>query len=234
MDPRLFRLFGAKPQAPHDDFGGGGSGGDEVHDAARGDDDADGDEGVPGDGDGDGDDGEGGDEGDDADDVTDKSAFNETVFQDMLREMALQQGDEQNQLTMLAGLQLKAVLSGFLGLVSPVTGVETNLRHTQSADERKKSLICDIFEYDSSIVRVVTDNHLNATVDSSTKKYTVDTGLYCGALIRPQCWTLDFMTPLKNIDLPKIGDSTAGYHKALLRLACRNPLAQGAIFHVKS
>lgn len=167
-------------------------------------------------------------------DVTDKSAFNETVFQDMLREMALQQGDEQNQLTMLAGLQLKAVLSGFLGLVNPVTGVETNLRRTQSADERKKSLICDIFEYDSSIVRVVTDNHLNATVDSSTKKYTVDTGLYCGALIRPQCWTLDFMTPLKNIDLPKIGDSTVGYHKALLRLACRNPLAQGAIFHVKS
>ena len=50
MDPRLFRLFGAKPQAPHDDFGGGGSGGDGGHDAARGDDDAGGDEGVPGDG----------------------------------------------------------------------------------------------------------------------------------------------------------------------------------------
>lgn len=66
MDPRLFRLFGAKPQAPHDDFGGG-SGGGENHDAARGDDDADGDEGVPGDGDGDGDEGEGGGEGDDAD-----------------------------------------------------------------------------------------------------------------------------------------------------------------------
>lgn len=67
MDPRLFRLFGAKPQAPHDDFGGGGEGGDEERDAARGDDDADGDEGVPGDGDGDGDEGEGGDDGDDAD-----------------------------------------------------------------------------------------------------------------------------------------------------------------------
>ena len=25
MDPRLFRLFGAKPQAPHDEFGGGSS-----------------------------------------------------------------------------------------------------------------------------------------------------------------------------------------------------------------
>lgn len=167
-------------------------------------------------------------------DVTDKTAFNETVFQDMLRDMALQQGDEQNQLTMLAGLKLKAILSGFLGLVQPVTGVETNLMRTQPADAKKKSLICDIFEYDSSIVRVVTDNHLNAAVDASTKKYTVDAGLYCGALIRPQCWTLDFMTPLKNIDLPKIGDETAGYHKALLRLACRNPLAQGAIFHVAS
>ena len=30
----------------------------------------------------------------------------------------------------------------------------------------KKSLICDIFEYDSSIVRVVTDNRLNAAVDA--------------------------------------------------------------------
>lgn len=69
MDPRLFRLFGAKPQSPHDDFGGGSGGGGEGRDAARGDDDADGDEDVSGDGDGDGDDGEGGGEGDDADGV---------------------------------------------------------------------------------------------------------------------------------------------------------------------
>lgn len=166
-------------------------------------------------------------------DVTDAAEFNELVFQTMLRNMALQQGDEQNQLTMLAGLQLKAILSNFLGVVKPVTTVETNLVRTQSADSRKKSLICDIFEYDSSIVRVLTDNHLNAVADATTKKYTVDDGQYCGALIRPQCWSIDFMTPLKNVDLPKVGDETAGYHKALLRLACRNPLAQGAIFYQK-
>ena len=164
-------------------------------------------------------------------DVTDATVFNEHVFEEMLANMAQQQGDEVNRLTMLAGLGLKRIMSGFLRKVNPVTGVETNLVRTQAADAKKLSLICDIFEYDGSIVRVLTDNHLNAVADVSTGKFTVGNGKYCGALIRPEFWSIDFFTPMKNVDLPKVGDETSGYHKAILRLACRNPLAQGAIFH---
>lgn len=61
----MFRLLGAKPQAPHDEFGGG-SGDVTEHDAARGDDDADDGDDEPEDGDGDDADDEGGDDGDDA------------------------------------------------------------------------------------------------------------------------------------------------------------------------
>lgn len=164
-------------------------------------------------------------------DVTDASAFNEDVFKEMLQNMALQQGDDTLQLTMLAGLNLKSIMSSWLGKVAPVTGVDTNLIRTQSADAKKKSLICDIFEYDGATVRVVTDNHLCAVADASTKKYGVTTGRYSGALIRPEFWAVSTLIPLKNVDLPKEGDEVAGYHVSVQRLECRNPLAQGAIFH---
>ena len=163
--------------------------------------------------------------------VTDPSAFNEDVFSEMLENMALQQGDETLQLTMLAGLKLKRIMSRWLGKVAPVTGVDTNLIRTQSADSKKKSLICDIFEYDGVTVRVITDNHLCASADASTKKYSVTNGKFCGALIRPEFWAVSTLIPLRNVDLPKEGDEVAGYHMAVQRLECRNPLAQGAIFH---
>lgn len=164
-------------------------------------------------------------------DVTDQSVFNENVFAEMVQNMALQQGDDTLQLTMLAGLKLKKIMSNWLAKVQPVTGVDTNLIRTQSAESKKKSLICDIFEYDGATVRVIKDNHLCANADASTKQYSVKNGLYCGALIRPEFWAVSQLVPMKNVDLPKEGDEVSGYHVTVQRLECRNPLAQGAIFH---
>ena len=169
-------------------------------------------------------------------DVKSDATFNEDVFADMLEDMANEQGDNMLSLTMLAGGKLKRKMSGWLTKVKATTGVENAYRLNLAAGTKKKSLICDIFEYDAAMVRVIRDNHLNCTLKAADSKGIqyfehTDAAKWCGALIRPEFWAMETFTPLTNVVMPKVGDQECGYHKMIARLACRNPLAQGRIMH---
>lgn len=163
------------------------------------------------------------------------SALTEEVFWDMVTDMADEQGDDHLSLTMLAGSKLKKHMSSWLYRVKAQTGVENAYRLNQMAGSKKKSLICDVFEYDSVTVRVIRDNHLMCKLgnpENGIRYYDHDENAkLAGALIRPEYWSLDVFEELKNVDLPKQGDVTCGYHKLISRLACRNALAQGRIIN---
>lgn len=161
-----------------------------------------------------------------------KNDFTEEVLRKILTDTYLLQGDDTLHMTALVGAYLKAKMSDFLGQIKKTESIESALRLTQSASEKKKQLICDFFEYDNSMLRVLTDNHLLAVADADTKKYSIpENARWSGAFIRPEFWTVDPFIPLHNVDLPKEGDEISGYHMAALRLACRNPLAQFRVMH---
>lgn len=165
-----------------------------------------------------------------------KANFDEDVLREMLEGMSNEQGDNMLTLTMLAGGNLKMHMSDFLCKVKATTDVENKYQLTQMAGTKKKSLICDVFEYDSAVVRVIRDNHLACTLKAADAKGIQyyehnEAAKWAGALIRPEFWAVEFFEPLKNVELPRQGDQVCGYHKLIARLACRNPLAQGRIVH---
>lgn len=166
-------------------------------------------------------------------DVTTAAVLTEAIFKAELLKAALESGDGHLQLTGLVGLNLKALMSNWLGKAETVTGMDTVLRRDLTKP-RKIELICDEFAYDSVSVRTLTCNHINATI-SATQGDAVTIGpaqLYSGAFIRPEFWSIDTLQPLTVRNLENKGGGERGFHEAILRLACRNPLSQFGITHV--
>lgn len=165
-------------------------------------------------------------------DVTSNLVFSESLFKAELIKAALESGDGHLQLTGLCGLQLKALMSGWLGKAETVSGMDTVLRRTEPK-ARKIELICDEFAYDSVSVRTIVCNHLGCTIGNAgtevkcgTKQY------YSGAFIRPEFWSIDTLMPMRIRKLENKGGGERGYHEAILRLACRNPLSQFSVVHI--
>lgn len=165
--------------------------------------------------------------------VTDPTIFTEADFKDALTAAAVSIGDGHLSLTGLCGIKLKRAMSEWLGKATTTNGLDTLLRRSEPKS-KKIELICDEFSYDAVTVRTLVCNSLNVTF-SGTSAVTLDDGNYCaGAFIRPEFWTIDTLQALTNRTLENKGGGERGYHEAILRLACRNPLGQFSITHDSS
>ena len=164
-------------------------------------------------------------------DTVSASGFTEVKFKELLTLAAIEQGDEHLSLTGLVGQELKMLMSDWLGKATTVTGMENILRRTEPKS-RKIELICDEFAYDGVSVRTLTCNHLGCTIPAAGAKITRgEVQLYSGAFIRPEFWSIDTLMPMRKRMLENKGGGERGYHEAILRLACRNPLGQFAVVH---
>lgn len=162
--------------------------------------------------------------------VTDSTIFTENKFKEALLAAALTIGDGHLSLTGLCGLKLKAAMSEWLGKATATNGLDTVLRRSEPKS-KKIELICDEFAYDAVTVRTLVCNSLNVTFNGSNAVTLTDANLCAGAFIRPEFWTIDTLLPLTNRTLENKGGGERGYHEAILRLACRNPLGQFSITH---
>ena len=163
-------------------------------------------------------------------DTSSATYLNEVLFQAELVKAALEGGDEHLQLTGLVGLKLKQIMSGWLGKAKTVSGMDTVIRRTEPKS-RKLELICDEFSYDGVSVRTILCNHLGCTIGDAGSNVTIGDAQYLsGAFIRTEFWSIDTLVPMRTRRLENKGGGERGFHEAILRLACRNPLAQ---FRVK-
>jgi len=159
------------------------------------------------------------------------SDFSESIFRAELIKAALEGGDQYLQLTGLVGLKLKALMSNWLGKAETVNGMDTVLRRSEPKT-RKIEMICDEFSYDGVSVRTLTCNHLGCTVGAAGNQIKCgDKQFYSGAFIRPEFWTIDTLLAMRQRKLENRGGGERGFHEAILRLACRNPLCQFSVVH---
>ena len=166
--------------------------------------------------------------------VKDASAFNQDVMAEIIRNSALQAGDDDISLVFLCGLSLKALISAWSYKVTTVDGVATTIRSNRELKDRSISFMCDTYEFDGGVFRAVTDNHLFADiVNSATKMQCVgDVPQWSGVAIKPENWSIDTLVPLKKHMLENRGGGPRGFHKATLRLGCKNPTGQFRVKYV--
>lgn len=162
-------------------------------------------------------------------DVKDASKFNQDVVAEIIRNSALQAGDDDINLLFLCGLSLKALLSEWSYKVTKVEGVETTIRNNRNLKDKLISFMCDTFEFDGGVFRTVTDNHLFA---NTTTMLCDETSRYSGVAIKPENWSIDTLVPLKKHMLENRGGGPRGFHKTTLRLGCKNPTGQFAVKYV--
>jgi len=159
-------------------------------------------------------------------DVSSATYFNELLFKAELVKAALESGDEHLQLTGLVGLKLKQLMSDWLGHAKTVSGMDQVIRRTEPKT-RKLELICDEFSYDGVSVRTLLCNHLGCSMGDNGATVSIgNVQHYSGAFIRPEFWSVDTLVPMRKRMLPNRGGGERGFHEAILRLACRNPLSQ--------
>ncbi len=169
--------------------------------------------------------------------VTSAAVFNELLFKAELHKAALEGGDEHLQLVGLVGLELKSLMSEWLGKAKTVSGMDQVLHRTEPKS-RKIELICDEFAYDSVSVRTITCNHIGGSMPvtgggdpNPGGGINLTVAKYCGAFIRPEFWSIDPLLPMRKRMLENKGGGERGFHEAILRLACRNPLSQFRELH---
>ena len=162
-------------------------------------------------------------------DVKDAALFNQDVVAEIIRNSALQAGDDDINLLFLCGLSLKGLLSEWSYKVTKVEGVETTIRNNRNLKDKSISFMCDTFEFDGGVFRTVTDNHLFA---NTTTMLCDETSRYSGVAIKPENWSIDTLVPLKKHMLENKGGGPRGFHKTTLRLGCKNPTGQFMVKYV--
>ena len=162
-------------------------------------------------------------------DVKDAALFNQDVVAEIIRNSALQAGDDDINLLFLCGLSLKALLSEWSYKVTKVERVETTIRNNRNLKDKSISFMCDTFEFDGGVFRTVTDNHLFA---NTTTMLCDETSRYSGVAIKPENWSIDTLVPLKKHMLENKGGGPRGFHKTTLRLGCKNPTGQFMVKYV--
>lgn len=162
-------------------------------------------------------------------DVKDAALFNQDVVAEIIRNSALQAGDDDINLLFLCGLSLKGLLSEWSYKVTKVEGVETTIRNNRNMKDKSISFMCDTFEFDGGVFRTVTDNHLFA---NTTTMLCDETSRYSGVAIKPENWSIDTLVPLKKHMLENKGGGPRGFHKTTLRLGCKNPTGQFMVKYV--
>lgn len=161
--------------------------------------------------------------------VKDAALFNQDVVAEIIRNSALQAGDDDINLLFLCGLSLKGLLSEWSYKVTKVEGVETTIRNNRNLKDKSISFMCDTFEFDGGVFRTVTDNHLFA---NTTTMLCDETSRYSGVAIKPENWSIDTLVPLKKHMLENKGGGPRGFHKTTLRLGCKNPTGQFMVKYV--
>lgn len=164
-------------------------------------------------------------------DITNLSVFSEEIFKKELLKAAKEQGDGNLSVVLLAGIDLKVLMSSWLGRATTVDNF-TNILRRNETKGRSIELICDEFTWDGVKCRSLVDNHLGCTIgNSGTEVVQTAKGFMTGAVIRPEFWSLDFLEDMAAFDLEDKGGGPRGYHEAIVRLACHNPTSQFAILH---
>lgn len=162
-------------------------------------------------------------------DITDATVFSENIFKNELVKAGIEQGDSRLALVGYCGLQLKILMSSWLGRATTVQGLDNILRRNEPKSKAIE-LICDEFTWDGVTARTLVCNHLGCTIGNSGAEVKQGAAsFYTGAFIRPEFWSIDTLEPLTAYDLEDKGGGPRGYHEAILRLACRNPLGQFAV-----
>lgn len=165
---------------------------------------------------------------------TKAALLTEAEFKSALIAASKQAGDGELQLTMLCGIDLKRAMSDFLGKATAVQGMDNIIMRTEPKS-RKIELICDEFAYDGVSVKSLVCNTLAATLPGDGSAISQGAASFqSGVVIRPEFWSIDTLEPLTAIDLPERGGGPRGFHEAILRLACRNPVGQFAITYNSS
>lgn len=156
-------------------------------------------------------------------DTTSASVFSEDLFKEQLMKAALECGDSDLTLVGLCGLKLKSLMSEWIGKATTVSGITNLVQSTRDIDKKSIGFIVDEFVYDGVRVKTMVDNHLLA--DTTTNVCGLASQL-SGAFIRPELWSIDCLQPVVNKDCVDNGGGKRGFHWAVLRLACHNPLGQ--------
>lgn len=165
---------------------------------------------------------------------TKAALLTEAELKRALAAAAKQAGDGELQLTMLCGIDLKMAMSEFLGKATAVQGMDNLIMRTDPKN-RKKELICDEFAYDGVSLKAIVCNTLAATLPGDGSAISQGAASFqSGVVIRPEFWSIDTLESLTAFDLEDKGAGPRGYHEAILRLACRNPVGQFAITYNSS
>ncbi len=156
----------------------------------------------------------------------------EAAFRDTLLALAKEAGDGKLSLVGLCGSDFRKVMDDWTIKVSAVTGTDTILRRTEPRS-RKIELIVDEFAYSGVSAKIFTCDNLGfnpTTAGAALVRGAVQ--FNSAAFIRPEFWSLDSLLPMTNYPLSDEGGGPRGFHDAICRLTCKNPLGQCRFLHV--
>lgn len=150
-----------------------------------------------------------------ADSIKTTNPLTESAFNDLLSSIFTQTG-EMGNLTLVANVALRKVISGFARNQADITGVEI-YRVNQDAESKKITFSVSLYESDFGLVRVINGNP--ACMPSGTVGYVLD----------PKYIGFATLIPMGATRLENQGGGERGYVDMAGTLVCKSPLAHGKI-----
>ena len=155
----------------------------------------------------------------------DVTALTEALFKAECIKAKKQVGGSKLKLLGLVGIDLKVLMSEWLGKATVVNGVSDLVKG-------KIALICDEYEWDGVAIKSICDDNLLAKTSGAQAMQMVAAGYLSGAFIRPEMWGVQTLEPITHYETSDDGAGPGGYHDASLRLTCLNPMGQFRVKHV--
>lgn len=158
------------------------------------------------------------------------NSLTEALFKAECVKAKKQRGTGNMSLVGMVGIDLKGIMSGWLGAASNInTG---KLMRTQDADKKTLQLICDDFVFDGVRVHVLNDDHVNIPTTGTGAYEPSEVSYLSGIFIDPTMWGFSTLMPLEHFDIVDEGGGPGGWHETTLRLTCLNPMGQFRVNHV--
>lgn len=130
-------------------------------------------------------------------------------------------------LTMPAGISLKAQMSGWPQLTSASTNTQASVTsYNLDASEKKLLRIVDEFLFDAGTVRSILSFYNACTeADGTASAYTP----LSGPLLDLSMWELCYLLAPSTFEVADAGGGPRGFHRLVAILKCLNPLGQGYV-----
>jgi hypothetical protein len=145
------------------------------------------------------------------------SAPNETTFNDIIASIYTVNG-EANNLTLIAGVALRKVISNFTRSSAAATS-EAVYTVNQDATAKKVTHAVTLYDSDFGLVNIISGNP--ACMPSATRGYVVN----------PKYLGFDTLIPMGSTRLENQGAGERGYVDMVGTLVCKHPGAHGKIAH---